>query len=80
MEAAYGQQITGEGPTYQERQKGRVQFKDCREDIAAGYLEGHKMTQHGRAVEVRRSWKILDTGEETQTYRMSFPYKGGPRS
>ena len=39
----------GEVPTYQERQKGRAQYRECREEMAAGYVEGNNMTQHGRA-------------------------------
>ena len=30
-EAAYGRRITGEGPTYWERQKGQVLCRECRE-------------------------------------------------
>ena len=63
LEAAYGRQITGEGPTYQERQKGRVQCREYGEEMAAGYVAGHTMTQHGRAAEARRSWKTSATGE-----------------
>ena len=29
-EAAYGRWITGEGPTYKERQEGRVHCRECR--------------------------------------------------
>ena len=64
LEAAYRQRMTGEGPTYQERQKGRVQCRECGEDMAAVSLVGHNMTQHGRAVEARRSWKTSATGED----------------
>ena len=38
------------------------------------------MTQHERAEEARRSWKTSAVGEETRTYHMEFPAKGGPRS
>ena len=50
-EAAYVQQMMGERPTYQERQKGQVQCREYGEEMAAGYLAGHRITQHGRAVE-----------------------------
>ena len=79
-EAAYEQRITGEGPTYREQQKGRVQCRECGEEMVAGSLEGHKMTQHGRVAEARRIWETLTTGEEPRAYRMAFPAKGGPRS
>ena len=47
MEAAYGRRITGEGHTYRERQKGRVHCRECREEMVAGSLLIHLMTQHG---------------------------------
>ena len=31
LEVAYGKRMTGEGPSYRERQKGRMQCKECRE-------------------------------------------------
>ena len=43
-EAAYRRRMTGEGPSYQELQKGRVQCMECGEEMAAGYLAGHRMT------------------------------------
>ena len=80
LEAAYGQWMTGEGLTYLDRQKGRVQCRDCREDMTVGYLAVHRITQHGLSTEERRIWKTSATGEEPQTYHMAFPAKGGPRS
>ena len=50
-EAAYGKLIMGEAPTYRERQKGQVQCRECGEEMAAGYVTGHMMTQHGQTVE-----------------------------
>ena len=35
------------------------------------------MTQHMREEEETRSWENSATGEETQTYRMALPTKGG---
>ena len=55
LEAVHERRITGEGPSYQERQKGWVQCRDCGEDTSVGSLEGHMMTQHGRATDERRS-------------------------
>ena len=34
--AAYGRKMTGEGPTYQERQKEQVQCRECGKEVAAG--------------------------------------------
>ena len=52
-EVAYGKQMTGEGPSYRERQKGRVQCRECGEEMAAGFMAGHIKTQHGQAAEER---------------------------
>ena len=32
-QAAYGRRVTGEGPSYRERQKGWVQCRECGEDM-----------------------------------------------
>ena len=61
-EAAYEQQMTGEGPSYRERQKVRFQCRDCGEEMAAGYLVGRSMTQNGRASEDKRIWKRSPIG------------------
>ena len=50
-EAAYGWKMTGEGPTYQEQQKERVECGECGKEMAAGSLTSHRMTQHGKAKE-----------------------------
>ena len=71
--------MTGEVPSYRERQKGRVQCSKYRDKMAAGSLAGHMMTQHGQASEERWSWEKLATGEEPRKYRMEFLAKGGPR-
>ena len=80
LEAAYGRLMAGEGLTYREQQKGWMYCRECGEEMAAGSLEGHKMTQHGRASEYIRIWKTSAMGEEPWTYRMAFPSKGVPRS
>ena len=77
LEAAYGQWMTVEGPSYREWQKGRMQFRECGDDIATGSMLGHMKTKHGQAAEDSWSWTILVTGEEPCTYRMAFPAKGG---
>ena len=50
-EEVYGRKMTGEGPTYQERQKEQVECEDCGKEMAAGSLESHRMIQHGKAKE-----------------------------
>ena len=62
----------GEGTTYRESQKGRVHCRQCGEEMAAGYMVSHMMTQHGWVAEARQSWKTLVTGEGLRTYRMAF--------
>ena len=79
-EAAYGRSMTGEGPTYRERQKGRVQCGDCGKEMAAGSLVSHRVTQHGQVAEEQWIWEALATGGEPQKYRMAFPTKGEMQS
>ena len=79
-EAAYGRRMTGEGPTYRERWKGSVQCGYFGKEMAAGSLASHMLMQHGWETEERWSWESLATGGEPQTYRMTFPTKGGPQS
>ena len=50
-EMAYGRRIIGEGPTYRERLKGRVSYRECGDLMAEGSLTSHMMTQHGRVAE-----------------------------
>ena len=54
--ASYGRKMMGEGPTYREQQKERVECGDCGKEMAAGSLESHRMTQHGQRKEERWSW------------------------
>ena len=63
-EVAYGHTMTGEGPTYHERQKERVECGDCVKEMAAGLLEAHRMTQHGKAKADKWSWTKVSTGGE----------------
>ena len=37
-EVAYGQRMTRKGPSYRERQKGRVQCKECGDKMALGLM------------------------------------------
>ena len=55
--------MTGAGPPYQERQWCRIQYKECREEMALGPLIGHIHTQHGREAERRRRWESTAPGE-----------------
>ena len=80
MEAAYGRRVTGEGPTYRERLKGQVSCGACGEFMAAGSLTSHMMTQHGRVAETLQQWSTLAAGTGPQTFRMTFPAKGGLRN
>ena len=80
LEVGYGQQMTGEGPSYRERQKVRLQCKKCREEMALGSMAGHLKTLHGQAAEERLIFAASPPGEEPQTYRMAFPTAGDPRS
>ena len=76
-EETYGHTMTGDGPTPRERKRERVTCGDCGKEMAAGSLDSHRMTQHGKAREIKWSWTDAATGgEEQQTYRMEFP-KGG---
>ena len=50
-EVAYERKMTGEGPTYCDRQKERVECGDCGKEMAVGSLESHQMLQHGKAKE-----------------------------
>ena len=79
-EETYGRRMTGEGPAYQELQKGRVQCGDCGKEMASGSLVSHRVTQHGWVAEKRWSWEASATGGAPQTYRMALPTKGGPQS
>ena len=55
-EEAYGRLIMGEGLTYLERKKERVECRDCGKEMAAGSLDIHRMSQHGKTKERRWTW------------------------
>ena len=48
-EEAYGRRITGEGRSYAERQRERVECVECGELPAVGSMSIHLMTRHGKA-------------------------------
>ena len=70
----------GEGPSYQEQQRGRVQCNQCREEMALGLMVGHMQTQHGRAAKWTRSWEKMSPSKEQWTYRPAFPTAGVPQN
>ena len=79
-EEAYGQNMTGEEPTYWERQKDQVECEDCGKEMGTGSLASHLMTQNGKAKAQKWSWNDSATGRgETRTYRIEFSTKGGTR-
>ena len=65
----------------QGEEEGRSGMRDCGREMAAGSLDSHPMTQHGKARERKWAWTDAATGggegEEQQTYRMEFPKGGG---
>ena len=70
--------MKGEGPSYRERHKVRVQCRKCGEEMAEGSLAGYRMTQHGRAVEVRWRWKTLARGGRDADVPHGLPGQGRP--
>ena len=62
---------------YRERQRGWIQRKEYREEMALGLLAGHVQTQHGKEAEGGLCWEAMDPGEEPRTYRMAFLTSGG---
>ena len=72
--------ITGRGPTYRERLKGRFSCRECREMMVAGSLTSHLMTQHGGVTETQWMFITLAAEAGPQTFRMTFPSKGVPWS
>ena len=79
-EEAYGCKMTGEGLTFRDRKRERVECRDCRNEVAAGSLDSHCMSQHGKARERRWTWTDAATGGggggEQKKYQIEFP-KGG---
>ena len=75
--------MTGEGPTFRERKRERVKCGDFGKEVAAGSLDSHRMSQHGKAREKRWTWTDAATGGvgggKPQTYRIEFP-KGGAKA
>ena len=61
-EEIYGNTMTGDGTTPRERKRERVQCGDCGKEMAAGSLDSHHMTQHGKAGERKWAWTDAATG------------------
>ena len=72
-EAAYKRRMTGEGISYWDRQRVRVECSECGEELAVGLLSVHQQTHHGKLYGKRRKWEITSPDGEPQTYRMVFP-------
>ena len=56
----------GAGPTPRERKRERVTCGDCGKEMAAGSLDSHHMTKHGKARERKWAWTDAATGGEEQ--------------
>ena len=72
--------MAGAGPSYQERQRGRIQYTECGEEMTLELLEGHMQKQHGNKTKGRRFLEATDLGGEPRTYRMAFPTDGGTQN
>ena len=70
--------IMGEGRSYAERKRERIECLEYGEFIAVGSMSSHLMNQNEKAAGRRRLW-TPQTESGAKTYRMSFPAKGGPR-
>ena len=72
--------ITAAGNSYQERQKGRVQCTEYREEMALGLLAGHIQTHHGKETDERWRWEATSPSGEPHTYNMDVLTTKGPRN
>ena len=77
-QTAYRRRLTGEGRSYREQQRDRVECEECCEQLAVGSMLSHLMTRQGKAAGRRRQW-TTQTEDRAQEYWMSFPEKGGPQ-
>ena len=73
-QAAYSRRLTGEGNSYKERKRDRVECAECGEQLAAVSISIPLMTQHVKLAGRRRQW-TTQTEAGAQVYRMSFPKK-----
>ena len=56
--------MTGEGLTFRVRKRERVKCGDYGKEVAAGSLDSHRMSQHGKERERRWTWTDAATGGE----------------
>ena len=76
VDEAYKCSMTGEGRSYQERQRESVQFTECGKDIARGSLAIHRQTHHrvSRGGAGKKDYEgDGDGGDDTRMFRMTFP-------
>ena len=80
VDEAYKRRMMGEGRSYQERQRERVQFPYCGKDIARVSLDNHLQTHHGvgRGGAGQTENKV-GGGDNPRTFGMTFPVKAVPR-
>ena len=62
LEEAYGRKMTGEGLTYLEQKRERVECRDFGKEMVAGSLDTHHMSQHGKTKKKRWTWTNEATG------------------
>ena len=72
--------MKGEGPSYWERKRGRVQCKHFGEEMTLIFLAGHMQTQNVRVAKGRHILAATAPGEEPRTYKMDFLTTGGARN
>ena len=72
--------MTGAGPTPRERKREQVTFGDCGQEMAAGSLDSHRMTQHGKARERRWAWTDAATGGRNKRRIGWSSQRGGHRT
>ena len=58
--------MTGEGLTYLERKRERLECRDCGKELVMGSLDIHGMTQHIKTKERWWNWTDAATGGSQQ--------------
>ena len=83
LEAAYGQRVTGAGPSYRERHIFGVKCSECGEEVAPRSLSVHQQTQHGKAMGGIWYWettaprkKLSGSPSQPPGYRRTAPLRG----
>ena len=77
-ESADERRMTGEGLSYRERQRVRVNYSDCVEETAMGFLAVYQHMQHGKAAVGRRKWETTDPVRNPKI-QDDFPNRWGPK-